>query len=220
MIEGAGLTRSFGGRPAVIDVSLRVDGGEVVGLLGPNGAGKSTTIRMLLGLLRPQTGRVHVTRPIGYLPEVFPPYEALSVSRYLAFQCRVRSLPLEAVEPAMAAARVDDLAGRPIGRLSKGQRQRVGLAQAVLGGPRSLVLDEPTASLDPAQVVDARALIRRAADDGAAVLVSTHLLAEASAMCDRVVVLAGGRVLAEERPGDAGDLEARFLRLVGEAGLS
>jgi ABC-2 type transport system ATP-binding protein len=220
VIEGAGLTRTFGGRPAVDDVTFRVDAGEVVGLLGPNGAGKTTTIRLLLGLLRPHAGEVRLTRPVGYLPEVFPAYEALSVAGYLRFHCRMRAVPPDAVDPAMTAAGVGDLAGRPIVRLSKGQRQRVGLAQAVLGTPASLVLDEPTASLDPAQVVDARRLIRRSADDGAAVLVSTHLLAEAAAVCDRVVVLAAGRVLAEERPGDAADLEARFLRLVGEAGLT
>jgi ABC-2 type transport system ATP-binding protein len=224
VIEGAGLTRSFGGRPAVVDVSLRVEPGEVVGLLGPNGAGKTTTIRLLLGLLRPHGGAVRLQRPVGYLPEVFPPYDALTVAGYLRFHCRVRSIQggtsSPAIDEAMAAAGVADLAGRPVGRLSKGQRQRVGLAQAILGSPPSLILDEPTASLDPAQVVEARGLIRRTADAGAAVLVSTHLLAEAAAVCDRVVVLAGGRVLAEERPGDAADLEARFLRLVGGAGLT
>ena len=220
MIEAAGLTRAFGGREVVRDVTFSVEPGEVVGFLGPNGAGKSTTMRMLLGLLRPTRGSARLAGRAGYLPESYAAYDALSVAGYLRFCCRMKRLPLDAVEPALAAAGATDLASRPVGRLSKGQRQRVGLAQAVLGRPSSLVLDEPTASLDPAQVVDARRLIRQAADEGAAVLVSTHLLAEAAAMCDRVVVLVGGRVVAEERPGEAGDLEARFLRLVGEAELT
>jgi ABC-2 type transport system ATP-binding protein len=120
----------------------------------------------------------------------------------------------------MDAAGIADLARRPVGRLSKGQRQRVGLAQAILGAPRALILDEPTQGLDPAQVVDARALVRARAQEGAAVLVSTHLLAEAAGLCDRVVVIVRGQVVAEERPGETADLEARFLRLVGEGELT
>ena len=118
----------------------------------------------------------------------------------------------------MARAGVADLAARPIGRLSKGQRQRVGLAQALLGSPRAYVLDEPTIGLDPKQIVDTRQVIRSLRED-AAVLLSTHLLAEAAEICDRVVVIVRGRVVAEERPSDAPDLEERFLRLVGESEL-
>ncbi|HUF31809.1 MAG TPA: ABC transporter ATP-binding protein [Acidimicrobiales bacterium] len=220
MIAAEGLTRSFAGREVVRDVTFSVGPGEVVGFLGPNGAGKTTTMRMLLGLLEPAAGRSDVTRPVGYLPEAFTAYDTMSVRGYLRFCCRTKRLETDAVEPAMDEARVADLATRPIGRLSKGQRQRVGLAQAVLGRPPSVILDEPTIGLDPGQVVSARSLVRSLADDGAAVLVSTHLLAEAAAMCDRVVVIAAGRVVAEERPGEAGDLEARFLRLVAEAELS
>jgi ABC-2 type transport system ATP-binding protein len=211
VISADGLARSFGGHEVVDGVSFDVASGEVVGLLGPNGSGKTTTIRMLLGILRPHRGRVEVTRPLGYLPEHLQPYDGLTVRSYLRFCCRVRHLDGREIDRAMAAAGVADLAGRPIGRLSKGQRQRVGMAQAVLGEPRALVLDEPTASLDPQQVVDVRGLVRRLADGGAAVLVSTHLLAEAAAVCDRVVVLSAGRVVAIEPPGD--DLEQRFLRL-------
>jgi ABC-2 type transport system ATP-binding protein len=210
LINVDGVARAFGGHLAVDDVSFDVAAGEVVGLLGPNGAGKTTTIRIALGVLRPSAGRVEVTRPLGYLPENLQPYDGLSVRGYLRFMCRMRRLDAS-VEDAMRDAGVDDLARRPIGRLSKGQRQRVALAQAVLGSPASLVLDEPTASLDPKQVVDVRALVRRRADAGAAVLVSTHLLAEAAAMCDRVVVLSAGRVVAIEVPGP--DLEQRFLTL-------
>ena len=218
MITAEGVSRSFGGRRVLHDVSFRVAPGEVVGLLGPNGAGKSTTIRILLGLLRPSDGRARLDGRAGYLPEVFTAYDALTVAGYLRFCCRTRRIPTSAIAPALDAACAADLATRPTGRLSRGQRQRVGLAQAVLGSPPALVLDEPTSGLDPQQVVDARRLVRDAADAGTAVLVSTHVLTEAAAVCDRVVVLAGGSVLAEEVPGDAGDLEARYLRLVAEAG--
>ena len=211
MIVAEGLARSFGGHQAVDDVSFTVESGEVVGLLGPNGAGKTTTIRMLLGLLRPDGGTAEITRPLGYLPEQLLPYDGLTVRSYLHFSCRTRRIDRDEAERAMKDAKVSDLAARPIGRLSKGQRQRVALAQAVLGDARTLVLDEPTASLDPKQVVDVRKLVRRRADGGAAVLVSTHVLSEAAAVCDRVVVLSAGRVVAIEPPGD--DLERRFLRL-------
>jgi ABC-2 type transport system ATP-binding protein len=221
MIRADGLSRSFAGRAVVDDVSFTVEPGEVVGFLGPNGAGKTTTIRMLLGLLRPTAGRAETTRPVGHLPEAFAGYDALSVEGQLRFWCRARGLdPDDAIPPALAATDLTGLAGRPLRRLSKGQRQRVGLAQAVLGWPPALVLDEPTIGLDPAQLVDARALVREAADRGAAVLLSTHLLAEAAAVCDRIVVIVAGRVVAEEVPGSSDELEDRFLRLVGEGSLS
>jgi ABC-2 type transport system ATP-binding protein len=205
-----GVTRSFGGHVAVEGITFDVQPGEIVGLLGPNGAGKTTTIRIALGLLRPAEGSVEVTRPLGYLPEHLQPHDGLTVRGYLRYCCRSRSLDAS-IGDALHDAGITDLERRPIGRLSKGQRQRVALAQAILGRPETLVLDEPTASLDPKQVVDVRALVRRRADAGAAVLLSTHLLAEAAAVCDRVVVLSAGRVVAIERPGS--DLEQRFLRL-------
>jgi ABC-2 type transport system ATP-binding protein len=211
VIVAEGLARSFAGHDAVDDVTFRVESGEVVGLLGPNGAGKTTTIRMLLGLLRPHRGTAEITRPLGYLPELLQPYDGLTVRSYLRFSTRARQIDRDAVDGAMADAKIKDLAARPIGRLSKGQRQRVALAQAILGEPRSIVLDEPTASLDPKQVVDVRKLVRRRANAGAAILVSTHVLSEAAAVCDRVVVLSAGKVVAIEPPGD--DLERRFLRL-------
>ena len=220
MIEAVRLSRDFGGREAVREVSFSVAPGEVVAFLGPNGAGKTTTIRLLLGLLRPAAGRADVTRPVGYVPELFAGYDALAVSSYLGFLARMKRVPRAEVEPSLGAAGAADLAGRPVGRLSKGQRQRVGLAQALLGRPPSYVLDEPTQGLDPAQVVEARALLRSLAADGAAVLISTHLLAEAAAVADRVVVIVRGRVVAEERPGEAGDLERRFLELVGRGELT
>ena len=222
MIEAVGLSKRFGGRaPAVDSVSLRVEPGEVVGFLGPNGAGKTTTLRMLLGLLAPSDGSATIGGAVGYLPEVFSAYPELSVRRYLKFMCRMKRVDRADIDRVLDAAGIADLSPRFVGRLSKGQRQRLGIAQALLGRPPAYVLDEPTAGLDPRQVVDARALIRRlATKDDAAVLVSTHVLPEAAAMCDRVIVLARGKVVAEERPGDAADLEERFLRLVGEAELS
>ena len=220
MISANGLTRRFGGREAVRDVSFSVPPGEVVGFLGPNGAGKTTTMRLLLGLLRPHGGDVTVDGPVGYLPEGFTAYDALSVRSYLRFMCRMKGVGVDDVDRAMTDAGVADLAGRPFGRLSKGQRQRVGIAQAVLGRPPAYILDEPTQGLDPKQVVDARNVVRSlASEQGAAVLFSSHLLAEVASVCDRVVVIVRGKVVAEERPGETADLEARFLRLVGESEL-
>ena len=220
MIAAVGLTKRFGSRVAVEDVTFSVAPGEVVGFLGPNGAGKTTTMRLLLGLLRPDGGRAERPEAVGYVPEQAAAYDQLTVEAHLRFVARMKGAVVAEVERTMAETDAGDLASRPVGRLSRGQRQRVAIAAALLGSPPAYVLDEPTTGLDPRQVVDARRLVRRLADDGAAVLLSTHLLAEAAAVCDRVVVVAGGRVVAEERPGDAPDLEARFLRLVGEAELS
>ena len=223
MIEADGLGKRFGGRVAAADVSFRVSPGEVVGFLGPNGAGKTTTLRMLLGLLAPSSGAARLGGRVGYLPEVFAPYGELTLKRYLAYIARMKRVDVSGNEipRVLRAAGIEDLEDRPTGRLSKGQRQRLGIAQALLGRPPAYILDEPTAGLDPRQAVEARSLFRTLADkDGAAVLVSTHVLSEAAAVCDRVIVLAKGKVVAEERPGDAGDLEERFLRLVGEAELS
>ena len=219
MIEARGLTRRFGGRTVVDDVSFRIMPGEVVGFLGPNGAGKTTTMRMLLGLLRADAGSASIDGEVGFLPEIFAGYDALSAGRYLRFMAAMKRVPRTDVARVAESTHVDDLLRRPLGRLSKGQRQRVGMAQALLGQPAQYVFDEPTQGLDPKQVIDARALLRSLADGGAAVLLSTHLLAEASAVCDRIVVIVGGRVVAEERPGEVADLEQRFLRLVGEAEL-
>jgi ABC-2 type transport system ATP-binding protein len=219
VLRAAKLTRSFGGRPAVTDVSFEVPSGEVVGFLGPNGAGKTTTMRMLVGMLRPDRGRAHAPEHLGFLPEVFAGYDALSAAGYLRFMARMKQAGRDEVERCLAATGAADLARRPLGRLSKGQRQRIGLAQALLGSPPAYVLDEPMQGFDPAQAVEARRLVKGLAADGAAVLVSTHLLAEAAAMCDRVVVIVRGKVVAEERPGEVADLEARFLRLVGEREL-
>jgi ABC-2 type transport system ATP-binding protein len=217
VIEASGLTKTFGGRTAISDVSFRVEPGEVVGFLGPNGAGKTTTMRILLGTLRPDEGTANVVRPVGYVPETFAAYDALSVRSYLSFIATLKRA--DGIDDAMERAGISDLAGRPVQRLSKGQRQRVGLAQALLGSPKAYVLDEPTIGLDPKQIVDTRNTIRALRTD-AAVLLSTHLLAEAKEICDRVVVIVKGRVVAEERPADTPDLEQRFLRLVGEAELA
>lgn len=224
VIEADGLARSFGGRPALTDVSFTVDAGEVVGLLGPNGAGKTTVLRILLGLLPADRGGGSVHGEVGYLPEGHTGYDALTVGGYLRFLARAKGVPRAVVSDetrrVLDAVDAADLVRRPVGRLSKGQRQRVGIAQALLGSPPAYVLDEPTSGLDPAQVAGLRTLVRNLAGTGSAVLISTHLLAEAAASCDRIVVVAKGRVVATETPGDAADLEARFLRLVAEAELS
>jgi ABC-2 type transport system ATP-binding protein len=213
VIAAEGLHRRFASREVVRDVSFRVEPGEVVGFLGPNGAGKTTTLRLVLGLLRPDAGQGSIDGAVGYLPELHVGYDALRTQHYLDYLAVAKGIGrgdrAATVERALEATGMADLARRPVGRLSKGQRQRLGIAQALLGEPPNYVLDEPVNGLDPAQIAEARTLFRGLADGGAAVLLSTHLLAEAAATCDRVVIIADGAVVADEPVGP--DLETRFL---------
>jgi ABC-2 type transport system ATP-binding protein len=209
--ELIGVTRRFGATVAVDDVSFDLRPGEVLGLLGPNGAGKTTTMRMLTGYLRPSAGRVLVDgidlatdpvackRLVGYMPEASALYPEMTVEGYLRFWARLRSLPRKARRPAVAKALgragLHPVARRPIGTLSHGYRQRVSLAQALLHDPAVLVLDEPTAGLDPRHVVETRELIGKLARTRT-VLLSSHLLSEVAMLCKRVVVLDRGRLVA------------------------
>ena len=211
MIVAHRLTKRFGRFAAVDSVDFEIPRGAVAGFLGPNGAGKTTTIRMLCGGLRPTAGRAIVDgydvaasrreaqRRIGYLPEAVPLYGEMRVSEYLHFRCRLFEIPRRrrgpAVEAALERAGLTEVARRPIGHLSRGYRQRVGLAAALVHDPPVLVLDEPTVGLDPAQVREVRTLIKDLAGDRT-VLLSSHILAEVELICDRIVMLAAGRVRA------------------------
>lgn len=209
------LTRDFGPVRAVDDLSFRVERGEIVGLLGPNGAGKTTTLRMLTGALIPTKGEVRLSgfdvlrdgpkarAQLGYLPEQMPLYGELTVAEYLSFVASIKG-----IEGDKRTASVDDVASRldlsdvwkrPTRVLSRGFRQRVGLAQALIGNPDLLVLDEPTAGLDPNQIHDFRELVRKLGKDHA-ILLSTHILPEALQVCDRVMILNRGRLVAMNRP--------------------
>jgi len=206
------LTKYYGSVRAVGDVSFGVGTGEVAALLGPNGAGKSTVMRLLTGYVSPTAGRVLVggvdvaeqpvtaRRRIGYLPEQVSLYPELTVRRYLAFVGEVKGLPGRVRRRAMAEViercGLGEVADRHNGKLSKGYRQRVGLAQALLGDPAVLVLDEPTVGLDPVQAVEMRALLRTLS--GRTVLLSTHNLVEASALCSRIIILSQGQLVAED----------------------
>ncbi len=214
MIRVSNLSKWYGPFQALRDVSFQVDEGEIVGLLGPNGAGKTTIIKILTGYLHPDEGTVLIggmdvlthTRDvqaiIGYLPENAPLYPELSVQGYLRMMAELRQIPpdeqLECIAEAVQATGLEDQLTRPIGQLSKGYRQRVGLAQAILHRPRLLILDEPTLGLDPTQVLEVRRLIRRLAR-GSTILFSTHILSEVEALCDRVIILMNGEVRADAR---------------------
>ncbi|AUX21667.1 ABC transporter [Sorangium cellulosum] len=212
MIEVEHLSKSYGPHLAVSDLSFRVSQGEIVGFLGPNGAGKSTTLRILAGFLGATSGRVRVAgydlaeepmrarASLGYMPETSPLYPEMRVSEYLAFRAELKLVPRrarrEAVARALSDARIEDVASVMIGHLSKGYRQRVGLADALVGDPPLLILDEPTAGLDPNQIREVRALVRRLGRDRT-VLLSTHILSEVEATCTRALVIARGRLVAE-----------------------
>jgi ABC-2 type transport system ATP-binding protein len=212
MISVEKLSKSYGAVQAVRELSFEVQKGEVVGFLGPNGAGKSTTLRIVAGFLGATRGRVlinghdivqdaHAARGcIGYMPESVPLYPELRVQEYLQFRAELKQVPranrASAVQKAMRDVRVDDHAQVLIGRLSKGYRQRVGLADALVASPPVLVLDEPTAGLDPNQIREVRQLIRALATDHT-VLLSTHILTEVEATCDRALVIDKGRLVGQ-----------------------
>ena len=217
MIEVDRLTKRYGPTLAVSDVSFRVEKGEVLGFLGPNGAGKTTTMRVITGYLPPTEGTVRVAgydvaeqpieakRHTGYLPESPPVYPDMRVTEYLAFVGRIKGVPRRdlktRINEVSEKCAITDVRNRQIGKLSKGYRQRVGLAQALIHNPDVLVLDEPTAGLDPKQIIETRALIRNLAGQHTVVL-STHILPEVSKTCERVVVINGGKVAAVGKPDE------------------
>lgn len=227
------LSKRFGDTLAVDDVSFEIAPGQLVGFLGPNGAGKTTTLRMLAGLFAPSAGRASVAgldsvddslalrAAIGYLPEHNPLYHEMGVEAYLRYCARLRRVPASrravAVDRAVETCALAEVRRRPIGELSKGFRQRVGLAAAILHDPPLLILDEPTSGLDPAQIIEARRLLRALAGQRT-VLLSTHLLSEVERTCDRALVFVGGRVCADGAPEVlAARAAGRGARLVLEA---
>ena len=241
MIKADGLSKRYGGLTAIRGVSFEIAKGEVVGFLGPNGAGKTTTMRILTGYMPPSEGSATVAgfdlarspreakRVIGYLPETPPLYPEMRVCDYVAYVAKLHDVPralrAQKVERAISACGLDGVASRVIGTLSKGFRQRVGLAQAIVHEPAVLVLDEPTSGLDPIQIAEIRELIRRlAAEEGRTVILSTHILAEVEAICQRVLLIAYGRLRVDSTL-DAlraqGSLEQVFVREVeGAAGVT
>ncbi len=217
MIEVRHLTKRYGRVTAVDDVSFRVEKGEILGFLGPNGAGKTTTMRILTGYMPPTEGQALVAghdvldqpleakRRTGYLPETPPLYPEMTVREYLLFCARIKGVSgadrAARVKWAMERTRVADMADRHCGKLSKGYKQRVGLAQALLHNPEVLILDEPTAGLDPKQILETRDLIKSLAGDHTVIL-STHILPEVSQTCQRVVIINKGRVVAVDTPAN------------------
>ncbi len=213
MIQVEGLVKDFGTTRAVAGVSFSVKAGEIMGLLGPNGSGKTTIMRVLTGFFPPSEGRVAidgldveehslaVRERIGYLPENVVLYPDLTVRRFLTFCAEVKGIAANArrarIDEVMAACGLTEVAGKLIGKLSKGYRQRVGIAQAVIHKPKVLVLDEPTVGLDPRQIVDIRSLIK-SLGGSTTILLSTHILPEVSVTCERVMIIDYGRIIAED----------------------
>jgi len=217
MIDVTEICKSYGPIQALREVSFHVAPGQIIGLLGPNGAGKTTVMKILTGYLQPDSGQatvdgldvltdtLEVQKRIGYLPENAPLYPELSVQAYLKMIAELRQISTadqpKYISEAIRATDLADHLTRPIGQLSKGYRQRVGLAQAILHKPKLLILDEPTIGLDPTQIVQVRRLIRRLADHST-VLLSTHILSEVEATCDGVIILLNGEVKADARLAD------------------
>ena len=215
MIEVQHLTKRYGRVTAVNDVSFRVERGEILGFLGPNGAGKTTTMRILTGYMPATDGKaivagfdvfdqpIEAKRRTGYLPETPPLYPDMSVSEYLDFVAKIKGVPSAErrarIQYVMDRTRIADMPNRLCGRLSKGYRQRVGLAQALIHNPDVLILDEPTAGLDPKQIIETRELIKELAGDHTIIL-STHILPEVAQTCQRVVIINKGVVVAVDTP--------------------
>jgi ABC-2 type transport system ATP-binding protein len=234
MIRATGLTKDYGSRRAIENLTFEAKQGEVVGFLGPNGAGKTTTMRILTGYMPPTYGSaqvagydivtdsVEVRRRVGYLPETVPLYPDMTVFEYLKFMADLRHIPDsdDLIDEVLDMVGMEQRADGYIGKLSKGMRQRVGLAQALLHKPEVLILDEPTIGLDPAQVVEVRTIIREIGKERT-VLLSTHILTEAQQLCDRVMIINKGRIVAEDSPENLQSrlvgAERAILRVKGEA---
>ncbi len=215
MIEVKSLTKYYGSFPAVIDVNFKVEKGEVLGFLGPNGAGKTTVMKILTGFMPPTDGTASVAgydvvseslkarRHIGYLPETVPLYTDMTVEDYLGFMGTIREMSKERIKKRIAdvigICRLEDYQASLIGKLSKGFRQRVGIAQAILHEPDVLILDEPTIGIDPIQVVETRQLIKDLGGEHTLIL-STHILPEVSMICERVIIIHEGQVVAVDTP--------------------
>lgn len=234
MIQVEGLTKDYGLRRAIDDLTFHAEKGEILGFLGPNGAGKTTTMRILTGFMPPTAGQARVAgydimdeslevrRRVGYVPENIPLYDDMTVFDYLAYMAHLRHLSdvegrvIDVLEQVQMLSRADSY----ISSLSKGMRQRIGLAQALLHKPDVLILDEPTIGLDPAKIIDVRELIREIGKERT-VLLSTHILSEAQQVCDRVLIINKGKIVAEDSPEQ---LQARLtgaqrvaLRVAGDA---
>lgn len=217
MIEAEGLTKLYGSVAAIRDVTFHIERGEVVGFLGPNGAGKSTTLRILTCYMPATTGTARidgldcfeqslgVRRKIGYLPENVPLYHEMTVRRFLRFAAGVKGVEAKDMEGEISrvigTCGLEKVSHRIIGHLSKGYRQRVGLAQALLHSPPVLILDEPTIGLDPAQIIEIRKLIQELREEHT-ILLSSHILPEVAQLCQRVLIINKGRIVATDSPGN------------------
>lgn len=215
MIEVKNLTKQYGDTAAVDNLSFTVQKGQIYGFLGPNGAGKSTTMNILTGYIAPTAGEVIINghnileepeeakKSIGYLPEIPPVYTDMTVEEYLDFAAQLKKIPKkqleDAVEKVIALTDLGSMRGRLIRNLSKGYRQRTGLAQALLGDPEIIILDEPMVGLDPKQIIEIRELIRSLSKSHTVIL-SSHILSEISAICDHILIISGGRLVASDTP--------------------
>ena len=209
------LNKHIGKQYVLKDICLTINDGEVVGLLGPNGAGKSTLMKIMVGVWNATNGEVQVPKSIGFLPEQNPLYEDMYVREYLRFFVGLRSKEQgaksqdEIVEQLIARVGLTAEANKRVGQLSKGYKQRVGLAQAMIGNPELLILDEPTTGLDPNQLEDIRALIREMGEERTVIL-STHILQEVKQMCTRVIIINHGEIKVDKSIGEIEDLEQTF----------
>lgn len=233
MIKVENLTKDYGDFRAIDNISFTVEKGEILGLLGPNGAGKTTVMRMLTCFFPPTKGRLmiaghncfeeslKVRKKIGYLPERVPLYEDMKVSDYLSFVARIKGMPgkevKEKVDRIMEDCGLDNVANKLISAISRGYRQRVGIAQALVNDPEVLILDEPTVGLDPKQIIGIRDLIKKLAGKHTVIL-STHILTEVSILCDRVIIINKGKVAAVDSLENLSteSLKKMFLRIHGD----
>jgi len=211
MIEIKNLTKKYGSKTVLDDISFTVQSGEILGFLGPNGAGKSTTMNIITGYISSTSGSVSIDgidimddpkaykKKIGYLPEIPPLYLDMTVMEYLEFVCGIKSCDTSCIDSILEEVRITDVKHRLIKNLSKGYRQRVGIAQALVGDPELLILDEPTVGLDPMQIIDIRNVISELGKKKT-LFISSHILSEISAVCDRVLIINKGKIVAEDTP--------------------